>query len=286
MTDKIIEPKLGKFDASRSEMEVGKDEASNDEISADESKGLKRAGLVVLGVIALWTFLTIGPGTPLIDEAAKPEAQMSPFYKSMVAGFFLLFLLAAWAYGSATRSVKDHRDIVKMMTGSMADMAYFLVLTFAVAHFVEMFKWSNLGLIFAIKGAGAIEASGLPMPALIAMLILLTCIINLFVGSASAKWGLLAPVLVPMLMLLGVSPEMTTAAYRVGDSATNIITPLMVYFPLILLFCKRWDKDFGLGSLTAVMIPYSIVLLITGLIMTVAWVFLGLPLGPDAGDEL
>jgi aminobenzoyl-glutamate transport protein len=162
------------------------------------------------------------------------------------------------------------------------------VLAFAAAHFVAMFAWSNLGLIFAVQGAGVIQASGMPMPVTLAMLVLLTAAVNLFVGSASAKWALLAPVMIPMLMLLGISPEMTTAAYRVGDGATNIITPLMVYFPLILTFCQRWQKEFGLGSLTATMIPYSMLLLVTGLILVMVWVVLGLPLGPGAelGYEL
>ena len=164
----------------------------------------------------------------------------------------------------------------------MADLAYYLVLAFAAAHFVAMFNWSNLGLIFAVKGAGAIEASNLPMPILLVLLVLFAGSINLLVGSASAKWALLAPVMVPMMMLLGVSAEMTTAAYRVGDSATNIITPLMVYFPLILTFCQRWQKSFGLGSLMAAMIPYSLWLLAAGLVMTGIWVAFGLPLGPGA----
>ena len=145
-----------------------------------------------------------------------------------------------------------------------------------------MFAWSNLGLIFAVNGADFIQGSGLPMPLTLALIVLLTGLVNLFVGSASAKWALLAPVLIPMLMLLGVSPETTTAAYRVGDSATNIITPLMVYFPLILTFCQRWQKDYGLGSLTATMIPYSLFLMVSGLVLVMIWVTLGLPLGPGA----
>jgi aminobenzoyl-glutamate transport protein len=207
---------------------------------------------------------------------------MAPFYQSLVGGFFILFLACAWAYGAAAGSIKNHRDIVKMMTGAMEDLAYYLVLSFAVAHFVAMFNWSNLGLIFAVKGAGAIEASNLPMPILLGLMVIFTGVANLFVGSASAKWALLAPVMVPMMMMLGVSAEMTTAAYRVGDSATNIMTPLMVYFPLILTFCQRWTPQFGLGSLTATMVPYSLYLLITGLVMTIGWVWLGLPLGPGA----
>jgi aminobenzoyl-glutamate transport protein len=169
-----------------------------------------------------------------------------------------------------------------MMSGAMGDLAYYLVLAFAAAHFVAMFNWSNLGLIFAVQGAGAIEASGLPMPILLVLIVLFAATVNLFVGSASAKWALMAPVLVPMMMLLNVSPEMSTAAYRVGDSVTNIITPLMVYFPLVLTFCQRWRTDFGLGSLTAVMLPYSLWLAVAGLALTFTWVFLDLPLGPGA----
>jgi aminobenzoyl-glutamate transport protein len=120
------------------------------------------------------------------------------------------------------------------------------------------------------------------MPALLALIVLFAATINLLIGSASAKWALLAPVLVPMMLLLGVSPEMTTAAYRVGDSVTNIITPLMVYFPLVLTFCQRWRTDFGLGSLTAAMLPYSFWLLIIGVALTFSWVYLDLPLGPGA----
>ena len=167
----------------------------------------------------------------------------------------------------------------------MKDMGYYLVLAFAAAHFVAMFNWSNLGLIFAIKGASAIEASNLPVFAVLGVMVLFSALLNLFVGSASAKWAFLAPVVVPMLMLSGISPEMATAAYRVGDGATNIITPLMVYFPLILTFANRWNKDFGLGSLTATMIPYSVFMLISGLILTMIWAGFGLPLGGGATVE-
>jgi aminobenzoyl-glutamate transport protein len=145
-----------------------------------------------------------------------------------------------------------------------------------------MFEWSNLGLISAVHGAEAIQSSGLPLTAVLGLIVLFTAFLNLFIGSASAKWALLAPVLVPMLMLLGISPEGATAAYRVGDGATNIITPLMVYFPLILVFARRWQPDFGLGSLTAMMMPYSIWLLISGVVLMMGWIFLGADLGPGS----
>lgn len=282
VTDRVIEPRLGRY-VPEGEHE---DDADADEaLTPAERSGLRRAGLATLAVVGLWAFLTLGPGTPLIDEAASPEARLSPFYRSLVAGFFVLFLAAGWAYGAAVGAVKGHRDVVKMMSGAMGDLAYYLVLAFVAAHFVAMFNWSNLGLISAVHGANAIEQMALPTPVLLMLIVVFTGVTNLFIGSASAKWALLAPVLVPMLMLVGISPEMTTAAYRVGDGATNIITPLMVYFPLILIFCQRWQKDFGLGSLAALMLPYSFGLLAVGLALVGAWVVLDVPLGPGAGVE-
>jgi aminobenzoyl-glutamate transport protein len=280
VTDRIIEPRLGKYVPAGLALEAGEQDRP---LSAEERSGLRHAGIAMLIVVALWTFFTVGPGTPLINEEAPAEAQLTPFYQSLVAGFFVLFLLAGWAYGRAVGVVKNHRDLVKMMSDSMGDMAYYLVLAFAAAHFVAMFAWSNLGLILAVHGAEGLKAMDLPAPVLLAAIVLLTASLNLFIGSASAKWALLAPVLVPMLMLLGISAEMTTAAYRVGDGATNIITPLMVYFPLVLIFCQRWQPNFGLGSLAATMLPYSIGLLISGIALVIGWVALDLPLGPGAG---
>ncbi|WP_234026323.1 AbgT family transporter [Qipengyuania thermophila] len=305
VTDRIVEPRLGPWNPAgagsvvaaqrRADAKTHGNPAAVDmdgasvspedgdrPLSPAERKGLRRAGLAALFVIGLWLVFTLGPGTPLINEDAIPEARLTPFYQSLVAGFFLLFLLAGWAYGRAAGTIGDHRDLVKMMAGAMEDLAYYLVLAFAAAHFVAMFGWSNLGLILAVNGAEGLQASGLPAWALLGGIVLITGLLNLFVGSASAKWALLAPVMVPMLMLLGITPEMSTAAYRVGDGATNIITPLMVYFPLILIFCQRWQKDFGLGSLAATMLPYSIGLLVSGLALVIAWVALDLPLGPGA----
>lgn len=280
LTDKVIEPRLAPLSGQPTSTTAGV-VRTTDAASAEERRGLARAGWASLTVALVWFLLCIIPGTPLINEEGG-AGRLQPFYQSLVSAFFILFLAAGWAYGSATGSVKTHRDIVRMMSESMADLSYYLVLAFAAAHFVAMFNWSNLGLIFAVKGAGVISGTELPMAVLMVLVVLMTTLINLFIGSASAKWALLAPVLVPMLMLLGVSPEMTTAAYRAGDGATNIITPLMPYFPLILTFCQRWQKDFGIGSLAATMIPYSIWLLVVGTLMVIVWVVLGLPLGPGA----
>ena len=280
--DDIGHPEAGSGDPENPEGSGVGTEDPGAGVAEAERRGLKRAGWAVLGVVAIWVFLCIGPGTPLIDESAPVESRFNPLFQSLVAGFCVVFLAAGWAYGAAAGTVKNHRDLVDMMKGAMGDMAYYLVLSFAAAHFVAMFNWSNLGLIFAIQGAAVLESSNMPDTLLMASIILFGAVLNLFIGSASAKWALLAPVLVPMLMLVGISPEMTTAAYRVGDSATNIITPLMPYLPLVLVFAQRWQKDFGLGSLVATMLPYSMFLLLSGLVLTILWVFLGLPLGPAA----
>ncbi|MFT6725231.1 MAG: aminobenzoyl-glutamate transport protein [Arenicella sp.] len=295
VTDKIVEPRLGAWDGDPADIEAS-ERGVKRTLSEQENRGLRLAGVALLLVVAAWLALTFGPGTPLVNESACPDnllaagscsfqARLTPFYQSLIGGFFILFIATAWVYGNAVGTVKNHRDIVRMMAESMRDMGYYLVLVFAAAHFVAMFNWSNLGLIFAIKGAAAIESSQLPIYAVLGVMVLFTGLLNLFVGSASAKWAFLAPVVVPMLMLSGISPEMATAAYRVGDGATNIITPLMFYFPLVLTFANRWQKDFGIGSLTATMIPYSIWMLITGLILTMLWAALGLPLGGGATVE-
>ena len=289
ITDKIIEPRLGPWTGGTqpSGGSVINDPGNTGALNDAEKKGLGAAGLALLAVVGLWVFFVFGPGTPLINEdAPSPPAQLTPLYQSLVGGFFLLFLATGWAYGAAAGTIKSHKDVVRMMSEAMADMGYYLVLSFAAAHFVAMFNWSNLGLIFAVQGANGIESLELDptirLPVIITLIILITAFVNLFVGSASAKWALLAPVLVPMMMLSGISPEMATAAYRVGDGATNIITPLMSYFPLILIFAQRWDKNFGLGSLAATMIPFSVGILIAGIIVAVGWVALDLPLGPNA----
>ncbi|WP_022693052.1 AbgT family transporter [Ponticaulis koreensis] len=299
VTDKIIEPKLGAWQGVDGSTEDDADKPLNE----DQKKGLMWAGIAVLGVFALWTFFVIGPGTPLYitdaeyiaqgltaDEAAAKEwfERCGPLFNSLVAAFLVLFLAAGVAYGVCAKTIKSGDDLVGMMADAMKDMGYYLVLAFAAAHFVAMFGWSNLGLISAVHGAAAIESANLHPALILGLIVLFTGLINLFVGSASAKWALLAPVMVPMLMLAGISPDASTAAYRVGDSATNIITPLMVYFPLILIFAQRWKKDFGIGSLTAIMIPYSIWILISGLALMIVWVALGIDLGPGApvGYEL
>jgi len=280
VTDRIIEPRLGTW-TPRDDSPIATQKADS-ALSPEERKGLSRALWGFLALTVLWLVLTFMPNAPLQDFDAEPAYRFNPMIESLIAYFFLLFLVCGVAFGSATGTVKNHRDVVRYSTEAMKDMAGYVVLAFAAAHFVVMLNWTNIGGILAIDGARAIEAAGLPAPLLLAAVVILAASLNLVIGSASAKWAAIAPILVPMLMLLGVSPDMATAAYRVGDSVTNIITPLMVYFPMVLAFSRRWEPEFGMGGLLANMLPYSIGFLIVGLLLTMGWVALGIPVGPGA----
>jgi len=237
-------------------------------------------------VVAVFAALATWPGfSPLIDGQTSGPQRFAPLFQALIAGFFLLFLATGWAYGRAVGSVRSHRDIVRMMGGGMRSMAAYLVLIFFAAHFVAMFGWSNLGAVISINGAEGLRELALPRPLLLVLLLLMSAGFDLFIGSASAKWSAMAPIVVPMLMMLGISPEMTTAAYRMGDSIFNIVTPLASNFPLVLILCQRWQRDFGVGSVITMMLPYSIAFGIAGLSLVAIWVGFGLPVGPAAPLE-
>jgi aminobenzoyl-glutamate transport protein len=281
VTDRIIEPRLGQWHGVVDE-DLQRD-LDKSEVTVDERRGLRRAGLVALLLVAGFAALALWPGyTPFINEEAEGTARLQPLYASLIAFFFLLFLLTGTAFGKAAGTVKGSSDIMAMMQHGVRTMAPYLVFVFFAAHFVAMFNWSGIGPIIAINGAEALAAFALPAPLLLVSVLLLSSFLDLFIGSASAKWSALSPVVVPMFMLLGISPEMTTAAYRMGDSYTNIMTPLMSYFPLILAFSQRWDKTMGVGSLLALMLPYALCFMVVGIAMTIGWVALDVPLGPGA----
>ena len=281
LTDKVIEPRLGTWnDAASNDAAV---ELARTALSPAEETGLRRAGIALLAVIALYVALTLVPGySPLVAPDGAGAARYQPLFGALVAGFFLVFLLTGIAFGSATGTIKRSRDVIDMMEEGLRSIAPYLVFVFFAAHFVAMFNWSRLGPIVAINGAEVLAALELPAPLLLVSVQMFGSALDLFIGSASAKWSAMAPVVVPMFMLLGISPEMTTAAYRMGDSYTNIMTPLMTYFPVILIYAQRWDKNYGVGSLLALMLPYALTFMVIGIAMVVGWVALDLPLGPGA----
>ena len=280
VTDRIVEPRLP---AWRPEGDLAETLEQPDLDAAGRKRGLARAGWAALAVVALFAALTLTPDFhPLIDDEAVGPARFTPFYQALIAAFAILFFAAGWAFGSGAGTVRSHRDVVTMMSDGMKSMGPYIVLAFFAAHFVAMFAWSNLGPVLAVNGAAGLTALALPTPFLLVVLLAMSAVLDLAIGSASANWSAMAPIAVPMLMLLGVSPEMTTAAYRMGDSFFNIVTPVASNFPLVLIICSRWKKDFGVGSLIALMLPYTLCFIVAGLSLVVVWSALQLPVGPGA----
>lgn len=290
VTERIVAPWLGEYDESAAE--EGALDASRDglaKLTPEESRGLKVAGITVLVLLGGLALLVLPSGAPLRDPAAAVDAtfveQIRPALKSVVALIFIFFIVPAITFGRVTGSMRSDRDVIDGMSRAMASMGLYLVLVFFAAQFVAFFKWSNLGLILAVTGADTIEAWNLQGPIIFVPFILLCCFVNLMLGSASAQWAITAPIFVPMLMLAGYTPQVIQAAYRIGDSTTNIITPMMSYFGLILAFAARYDRRLGIGTIVATMLPYSIVFLLAWIALFYVWVFvLGMPVGP--GTEL
>jgi len=258
-------------------------QAQGDGLTPEERRGLKAAGLTALAVVAMVAALMAFPAyAPLYDYAAEPGQHVRPFFGSIAGILFLTFLFTGWAYGKAVGTIGSHRQVIAMMASGLGPMLPYLVLVFFAAHFVAMFGWSNLGPITAINGAEQLRALGAPPAILLPILTTASAWLDFLIASGSAKWTAMAPVVVPMLMLIDISPEMTTAAYRVGDTVTNLISPLNPYFALTLIFCQRWAPGMRLGTLLSATLPYAIAFYLAGMAITAGWVAFDLPLGPGA----
>jgi len=261
-------------------------EETASELSAAERRGLRFSGVALLLLVAalVWSMLPFGslPGAGFLRNASSGELLNSPLLSGVVAIIFLFGVVLGLAYGIGAGTIKSDADVIRGMSASMTTLGGYLVLVFFAAQFVAFFNWTQLGLIFAVNGAESLRSLGLSALPLFVSFILLTATVNLTMGSASAKWALMAPVFVPMFMLLGYSPELTQTAYRVGDSVTNIISPMMSYFALIIAFFQKYEPRAGLGTIVAVMLPYSITFLIGWSLVFGLWLMLGLPIGPDS----
>jgi len=283
VTTKIVEPKLGKYNPESAE--DGLEDAAKDmgALTPDEKRGLKVAGAVVLAMVLAVLALALPSGGWFRDPAETETLvqDLRPLLKSVVALIFVFFVVPAIVYGRVVGTLKSDRDVIDGMAKSLSSLGLYMVLVFFAAQFVAFFKWTNLGNLTAVVGADLLNAWGLTSPIIFIPFILMCCFVNLMLGSASAQWGVTAPIFVPMLMTVGYSPEVIQAAYRIGDSTTNIITPMMSYFGLILAFAMRYDKKLGIGTLVSTMIPYSMAFLICWVGLFYLWVFgLDLPVGP------
>jgi aminobenzoyl-glutamate transport protein len=256
-------------------------DSSEFEVTEAENQGLRSAGIVTLIYFAILIAILIPQGSPF----RNPDGGLvpSPFLKGIVTFILFWFIAVGVAFGRKVGKIKSEADIPKLMTVAMKDMASYIVLVFVIAQFVSYFNWTNLGLILAVTLGNALKVlnfTGIPM---IILVILFTMFVNLFIGSGSAKWALLAPVFVPMFMMLNYSPAFAQVAYRIGDSTTNSITPLFPYFPILLGFMKKYDEDAGIGTVMSMSIPYSIAFGLTWLLQLILWLVFKLPLGPGAG---
>ena len=279
VTEKIVEPRLGGYDfdgASDAE-----DSDSANPLSADERRGLwyaLAATVVFLGLLALGTV----PASGLLRDPDTGSLLHSPFLNGIVALIFIGAVVVGVAYGVGARTIRSDADVMRGMGKSIETLGVYTVLVFFAAQFVAYFGWTNLGLIVAVEGAEVLRAANLGVIPLMLAFVLLSAVINLVMGSASAKWAIMAPVFIPMFMLLGYSPEMVQVAYRIGDSVSNIVSPMMSYFALIVAFFERYDRSAGIGTVIATMLPYSVAFLIGWMILLSIWLMLGIPVGPGA----
>lgn len=266
----IVEPRLGSYQAQHH---------GGVTLGAEERRGLLAAAVTVILEIILLLVVTV-PDNGFLRDA---KGNLDPFFQGMVVLMALGFLLPGVAYGLAAQTIKSNHDVGRMIDETLGTMGSYIALAFAASQFVAYFGWSNLGLILAVSGADLLRASGVSGIPLVIMFIFVCAVIDLFVASASAKWAVIGPVFVPMLMIMGYSPELTQAAYRIGDSFTNIVTPLMPYMPLIIAFAQKYDPRVGLGTLLTLMLPYSVAFAIGWTLLLVIWLLLGIPLGPGSG---
>ena len=297
----IVEPKLGKYDSSRADKTI-LDKSMMEDVTPIEKKALFWTGIALLGVVLFmaftlmprdaqlsipWTsFAIIGESIPGWGVFRNPETQdpmASPFFDGFVVWILIFFMVTGYTYGRVAGTMKGDRDVIDAMSDALGSLGLYIVLVFFAAQFVAFFGWTNLGAITAVTGANFLQETGITGPEVFIFFILMCAIINLSLGSASAQWAVTAPIFVPMLMLIGYAPEAIQAAYRIGDSSTNIITPMMSYFGLILAWATRYDKDLGVGTLIAMMLPYTIFFLLFWSAFFVLWTFgFGLPVGPGA----
>ena len=272
VTEKIVEPRLSKYNGKADVFEG---------VGPHEKKGLIWAS-ISMGIVMVFSLFLILPENGLLRNPETGSLLHSPFMTGLISFLFIFFVVPGLVYGIVVGTIRSDKDVVKHMTGSMKGLAGYIVLVFFAGQFVYCFKYSNMGVILAIKGAKLLKAIGFTGIGLLIAFVVVSAFINMFMGSASAKWAIMAPIFVPMFMLLNYHPGITQAAFRIGDSITNIITPMMSYFALIVAFAQKYDEKYGIGTIIATMLPYTIALFIFWTALLAIWMLLGLPTGPGA----
>jgi len=259
---------LGKFDH----------EVHDGHLTEAERKGLKRAGLALLLYLVVIILLVAPDGAPLRNQETGGIVP-SPFLRGLIPILFFFFAIPGYFYGKATGAIKKPNDILKQMEHGMKELSGYIVLMLVVAQFINLFSWSNLDTILAITGADFLKSTGLTGPLLFVLFMVLVAFLNIFLGSGSAKWAIFAPIFIPMLAQINYSPAFVQLMYRVGDSVTNCVTPLYVYFPLLLGWIHKYNKNIGIGTIVSLLIPYAIILFIMWMVLLFAWYVLNIPIG-------
>ena len=275
VTEKLVEPRLGKYTGT-----LDQKDNSIEKLDPKEKRGLWMALLTMMVIFAI-TLIGIIPEDGFF-RGNDGSILNSPLIRGIVAMLFITAGAMGTVYGFSTGAFKNDEDVMNGMATSMKVLATYLVLVFFAAQFVAYFKWSNLGIILAVNGANLLMSADIGLIPMLILFILLSAAINILMGSASAKWAILAPIFIPMFMIMGYSPELSQVVYRIGDSVTNVISPMMSFFALIIAFFQKYDQKAGIGTIIATMVPYSFVFLILWILLLVAWLGLGLPLGPGA----
>lgn len=277
ITEKVVAPRFGEYHG-----ESAADEMAEYKVTAEEKKALKVAGLTMLVLILAIAAFSL-PANSVMRAEDGTLLGNSPLMEGIIPIITAVFFIPSVVYGKMTGKYHGEKDVCIAMGRAMASMSSYIALTFVAAQFINYFGYTKLGTIIALKGAEFFSNSGIGTIPMMILFVLFAAFINLFMGSASAKWALIAPVFVPMFMLLGYTPEFAQVAYRIGDSCTNVITPMMSYFAMIIVFMKKYDKDAGIGTLVSTMLPYSICFLIGWSILLIVWIVFKLPLGPGVG---
>jgi aminobenzoyl-glutamate transport protein len=277
VTEKVVIPRLGPYHENGD----GTLEEVNDHLSNQEEHALKIANWVFLGLVALLVIACI-PQNSFLRSDSGSLIEGSTLINSIVPLFTILFFIPSFVYGKLCGTFKSDKDVVAACTKAIGSVSGFIAMAFMAAQFTNYFSKTNIGRVLSFKGAALLQSLNVNSVVLMVLFVLVAGFINLFMASASAKYAIFAPVFVPMFMSLGISPELTQVAYRIGDSATNIIAPVIAWIPYILTIMKKYDKDTGWGTLVSCMLPFSIAFLVGWIILLVIWMITGLPLGPGA----
>jgi len=276
---RVVEPRLGKYDPA----EAGDPEqaAATDEIDpAVESRGLRRAGIAFLVVLGIVLLATLPSGAPLRDPETGSIIGQTPFMNSLLFIVMLFFLVPGIAFGSAVGKYKGPNDVIAAVVKTFAGLGVLIFTLLMISQFIAYFNYSNLPSVIATALAGWLEQAGIPAIPLLIGFVFVIVVLDFIMPGSLAKWAIFAPIFVPLFIQLGVPAQTVFAAYRVGDSPINTLTPLMVYFPVIVVFAQRYQKSAGVGSLVALMLPIAGIVLVTWLVFFILWFVLGIPLGP------